>query len=323
MTSGPYDWNGWRNAQGDESADDDPAVEFNQHYRTAPHRSQFLDVVDVRFGGDEDLPSGHEEHFLVNLTYDGAFTYSVAQQRWIIDSSRILFVAPGRFFREQHLIAGTGHAAILICPSEELLDDICGTSNPSDRRLFDEVSRSAPMKLRLMVQFLRNAISNKDLLSRDEWAIHALREAMQSTSSAHSRHSKVVEKAKELLHVRATERLSLSEIAKDVGVSPVYLTQEFARSEGTPLYRYQLNLKLTRSLLLLRECDDITGLALDLGFSSHSHFTAEFRRAFGLPPSRYRAAIVSPQPQIRDFVSKLAADTRSKQRPPAPQGPAS
>jgi len=176
------------------------------------------------------------------------------------------------------------------------------------------VSRAAPMRLRLMVQFLRNAIYNRDLLSRDELAIHVLREATGPSAPAHLRNSKVVEKAKELLHIRAAERLSLSEIAKDVGVSPVYLTQEFARSEGTPLYRYQLNLKLTRSLLLLRECDDITGLALDLGFSSHSHFTAEFRRAFGLPPSRYRAAIVSNQPHVREFVSKLVSDARLERR---------
>ena len=34
--------------------------------------------------------------------------------------------------------------------------------------------------------------------------------------------------------------------------------------------------------------DDLTALALDLGFSSHSHFTAAFRRAFGRPPAEFR-----------------------------------
>jgi AraC-like DNA-binding protein len=32
----------------------------------------------------------------------------------------------------------------------------------------------------------------------------------------------------------------------------------------------------------------LTRLALDLGYSSHSHFTASFRRAFGLTPSAAR-----------------------------------
>jgi len=33
---------------------------------------------------------------------------------------------------------------------------------------------------------------------------------------------------------------------------------------------------------------DLTGLALELGFSSHSHLTDAFRHAFGVPPSEYR-----------------------------------
>ena len=36
--------------------------------------------------------------------------------------------------------------------------------------------------------------------------------------------------------------------------------------------------------------DDLTALALDTGFSSHSHFTAVFRRTFGSTPSAFRQA---------------------------------
>ena len=84
------------------------------------------------------------------------------------------------------------------------------------------------------------------------------------------------------------ERIPLERIAKAVGVSPVYLTQEFTRSEGVPLYQYQLYLRLVRSLQQLRDCDDITQLALELGFYSHSHFGATFGRAFGLAPPEFR-----------------------------------
>jgi AraC-like DNA-binding protein len=84
--------------------------------------------------------------------------------------------------------------------------------------------------------------------------------------------------------------MRLSEIAEQVGVSPVYLTQEFTRAEGIPLYRYQRRLRLARALEELPDCDSITGLALDLGFCSHSHFTSAFRSSFGLTPSEYRAS---------------------------------
>jgi AraC-like DNA-binding protein len=51
--------------------------------------------------------------------------------------------------------------------------------------------------------------------------------------------------------------------------------------EGLPLYRYQLRLRLARALDLLARYDDLSALAHDLGFSSHSHFTAAFRDTYG------------------------------------------
>jgi len=83
-------------------------------------------------------------------------------------------------------------------------------------------------------------------------------------------------------------RWTLAEIADQVRCSPVYLTQVFQQVEGLPLYRYQLRLRLARALDLLARYEDLTSLSLDLGFSSHSHFSAAFRAAFGRTPSEFR-----------------------------------
>src|ERR1700736_1572511 len=85
---------------------------------------------------------------------------------------------------------------------------------------------------------------------------------------------KLVDRAKLVLSSDLARRWTLAEIAADVGVSPVYLTQVFQRVEGLPLYRYQLRLRLARALDLLGDDVDLTRLALDLSFSSHSHFSA-------------------------------------------------
>jgi AraC-like DNA-binding protein len=71
----------------------------------------------------------------------------------------------------------------------------------------------------------------------------------------------------------------------------VYLTQLFQQVEGVPLYRYQLRLRLARALDLLAECDDLTALALELGFSSHSHFSAAFRQLYGQSPSGLQSGL--------------------------------
>jgi AraC-like DNA-binding protein len=55
-----------------------------------------------------------------------------------------------------------------------------------------------------------------------------------------------------------------------------------------PLSRYQRTLRLARALDLLGEYEDLTALGLDLGFSSHSHFTAAFRQLYGRTPSAFK-----------------------------------
>src|SRR5438093_7174967 len=98
----------------------------------------------------------------------------------------------------------------------------------------------------------------------------------------------MIRRTKEFLDARFTERLHLTEVADAVGASPAYLTDVFRQFEGISLHRYLTQLRLARALNELPQTSDLTRLALDLGFSSHSHFTMAFRRAFGCTPSGFR-----------------------------------
>jgi AraC family transcriptional regulator len=99
---------------------------------------------------------------------------------------------------------------------------------------------------------------------------------------------RLVDRAKLVLASDPARRWTLAEIAAEVRGSPVYLTQVFQQVEGLPLYRYQLRLRLARALDLLAQYDDLTALGLALGFSSHSHFSAAFRQAYGRSPSEFK-----------------------------------
>ena len=104
---------------------------------------------------------------------------------------------------------------------------------------------------------------------------------------SYGRH-KLVDRAKLVLSSDIGRRWTPGDIAAEVGVSPVYLTQVFQDVEGLPLYRYQLRLRLARALHLLGRYEDLSRLSLDLGFSSHSHFTAAFRQLYGQTPGEFR-----------------------------------
>ena len=98
-----------------------------------------------------------------------------------------------------------------------------------------------------------------------------------------------VEDAKALLQRRFRERLRLDDIARALYVSTCHLCRLFKEETGVPIHRYLNQLRLQQALEDLAGGEaDLTDLALGLGFSSHSHFTAVFRREFGVPPSQVR-----------------------------------
>ena len=85
---------------------------------------------------------------------------------------------------------------------------------------------------------------------------------------------------------------SLRDLARAAGLSPFHLCRLFARVRGTTLTSFRHGLRLSVALeRLLGGASDLTALALDLGYSSHSHFTSAFRRHFGVPPSALRRRV--------------------------------
>jgi len=71
--------------------------------------------------------------------------------------------------------------------------------------------------------------------------------------------------------------------------SPYQLCRNFHRQTGFTLTEFRHSLRLRTALERLRSRSGITEIALDLGYTSHSHFTAAFRNYFGITPSRFRA----------------------------------
>ncbi len=82
---------------------------------------------------------------------------------------------------------------------------------------------------------------------------------------------------------------SIRELAATVGASPFHLCRSFRRFTGLTLHHYQLELRTRVALERIEGAGrNLSRLAQELGFSSHSHFTAAFRERMGQTPSRAR-----------------------------------
>ena len=226
-------------------------------------------------------PSGVTTTRQLAITFAGAFEFQVGRSLSWVDPSRLLFVEAGQDFIDHHVVPETGHSTIILTPDDATLDEAVG----SDGAVFDDRLRACPLRVQMLAQRLRR--TSKPLVA-EELGLEILASAFGETHRVAVHDSRCVRRAKALLHEADEPRLTVTGIAAEIGVTPIHLTQAFKRSEGIPLYRYQTQLRLSQALRELPDREDITDLALELGYSSHSHFTAAFRSALGVTPSDYR-----------------------------------
>jgi AraC family transcriptional regulator len=114
--------------------------------------------------------------------------------------------------------------------------------------------------------------------------------------SSDDRSYELVEAIRTTIDKRFAGSLSLVAIANDVGTSPFHLCRAFRRVFGTSIHRYLTSVRLRRAVECLgREGVDLGELAIQLGFNSHSHFSAAFRREFQTTPSTCRGRFAGGQ----------------------------
>ena len=268
--------------------------------RTNPRRVRLLETpialvedVHAEVAGGWVGAEGFSPEFQLALPYQGLFVWEVGHDSVVGDANQVLFIAGGEAFRMRSPLPG-GYGELIITPGEPLLDEITGGRGSIARvhPLFRRRSRRIEPALQLArARFLARARQGGETLEAEEHMVWLLRTALadERLSRPLARCTqRLVDRTKTYLASELGRSIQLADIAAAVGASPGYLTQLFRAVEGIPLHAYLTQLRLAQALIELPFAEDITALALELGFSSHSHFSARFRRAFGLTPSAFR-----------------------------------
>jgi AraC-like DNA-binding protein len=97
-----------------------------------------------------------------------------------------------------------------------------------------------------------------------------------------------VEKVIALLRANLATPLSLEEIGRAVGCSQFHLSRTFSTATGMTITQYLRQLRMDRAAELLRSGEfNVTEAALEVGYSSLSHFSQAFHETFGCCPGLY------------------------------------
>jgi AraC family transcriptional regulator len=128
--------------------------------------------------------------------------------------------------------------------------------------------------------------------------------------AVHLRRARAVERVKEAVALAPADPWNIARLASIANLSPFHLCHVFRDLAGTSIYEYVLRERLAQALnAVLEGDDDITAIAFDAGFASHSHFTARFRRFFGCTPSALRRTLRAGQvPKLRKNMTARASE---------------
>jgi AraC family transcriptional regulator len=263
--------------------------------RTALFRSTLAVVERVECQTPFASPrEDYSPEFQVAFPYRGAFVWHVGTDAVVSDPNQVLFVRGGESFRIRHA-QREGFGEMVITPAPDLMRDVAATTGFDLERhpLFDVRGCRVPPALQLSCAlFLHQGRSERCCsMAAGEMLVRLLTDALRLSVPAvvqAPNTKRLIRRAKEFLLANYRQSVQLTDVASAAGASPAYLTDVFRRFEGVPLHGYLTQLRLAAALLELPHTDDLTALALNLGFSSHSHFTFAFRRSFGCTPSEFR-----------------------------------
>jgi AraC family transcriptional regulator len=227
--------------------------------------------------------------------YRGVYMRHVGRDQAVADANHVLFFNAGEGYQVSHPIGG-GDASLSLVLSESVLREVAPSSllNDGGKLGFRRQHHRIDPRAQALVALLRHGLDSGAIgpLEAEGLVLTLVCRSLGPRTShqpgaTHARR-RLADRVKVLLAGDLSRRWTLADIAAEIRGSPVYLTQVFQQTEGIPLYRYHLRLRLARALDLIAQYDDLSALAAELGFSSHSHFTAAFRLAYGRSPTAFQ-----------------------------------
>ncbi len=219
-------------------------------------------------------------------------------ERVLANPNHVMFYNPGQQYRRT-MHDARGDACVFVGLEPALVETLVGGDElpfghaPSDARAYALARAAAhslrqpewdPLEIEELVLSALNRTGARALafhrLSRPAGRDHTQRE-----------HAQLAETAKGYLTEHLAERVTLNDVARAAHSSEFHLARIFREQTGFTLHGYRTHLRLRLALDRLADDElDLTALAAELGFSSHSHLTRAFKTIFGAPPSLIRSA---------------------------------
>lgn len=109
------------------------------------------------------------------------------------------------------------------------------------------------------------------------------------------------EKVKAYVALHLCERITVAEIAENLGMNASYLNSSFKRQTGNCITDYIQTKKIEQAKMMLTSGDDpLSDIWTDLGYYDQSHFSKIFKKHTGYTPKQFRTIHLKPEDSKQD-----------------------
>lgn len=240
------------------------------------------------------------EHCEIYLQRSGWHVRSTRQQTFFVDPLHHTLWPGGASYRLSHNYGRPQSATVLFVKPhflETALADVPGATAQDWKRLNQRpaVLRSDAVDVahsRLLSTPAHTPVASEDAaLGLLQCLLRTLVPFGAEARAPSAYEIAAVHRAQAFLVSHFSESISLADIACAASLSVSRLSAIFPRVLGITVWRYTQSLRLQAAMHTLRsraEAIELSALALNLGFSSQSHFTHAFRTRFGKTPAQFR-----------------------------------
>ena len=267
---------------------------------TEPQIDRQLQVDDVYTFFYQEKEQGFlfpgESHPMAELTYvDQGSLHSVAEgQDLLLKQGDLVIYGPGQWHMQ--------YADIGVAPRYVTIS-FASRGNQLNALLNRKFT--APQKAVTLLQNMLREQETTDALSGDIilcqlnlLLLLLLRETtaptggkLQTANAVHSE-NEIIRQAQQFISSHIREKLSVPLVARQVDVSPSYLTALFHKNLQISPGEYIRRIKLQESKQMIRENNlNFTEIAAELQYSTVHHFSRQFKEKFGITPTEYAKSV--------------------------------
>ena len=257
-----------------------------------------VDVIYTFFYQEKEqgfLFSG-EAHPMAELTYvDQGSLHSVADgQDLLLKQGDLVVYGPNQWHMQ--------YADIGVAPRYVTISfDVSGIDiTPLTNRGFHAPQRVVKLLQNMLrEQETMDVYSNDLILSQlNQLLLLLLRETdspsgskLQTSNAIHSE-NEIIRQAQQYISSHIRQKLSVPLVARQVDVSPSYLTALFHKNLQISPGEYIRRIKLQESKQMIRENNlNFTEIAAELQYSTVHHFSRQFKEKFGITPTEYAKSV--------------------------------